>query len=73
MVFSPVPFQWDQASGPQSPEINGEQPVTEERKGILDRFQAIVSDSLKCLFHPSHVSFNVSSAALYLLSYNFFG
>ena len=55
-MFSPVPFQWDQQAGPASPEINGEQPATTERKGLVATLQEAVNDSLKRLFHPNDVS-----------------
>ncbi|RVX04899.1 Aladin [Vitis vinifera] len=59
MVFSPVPFQWDQllALSPehgaeQPPQVTGES-VAPRRKDLSTALQRIVNDSLKRFFHPN--------------------
>lgn len=61
MVFSPVPFQWDQllALSPehgaeQPPQVTGES-VAPRRKDLSTALQRIVNDSLKRFFHPNDV------------------
>lgn len=62
MVFSPVPFQWDQllALSPehgaeQPPQVTGES-VAPRRKDLSTALQRIVNDSLKRFFHPNDVN-----------------
>lgn len=72
-VFSPVPFQLDQPLQPPSPELDAEQTITAERKGIVATLQEIVHDSLKRIFHPNDVSsFQNCASFLSLFCFNGF-